>query len=281
MNDPFFMRGVEGVGNLLRDDEGLADRKRAAPHALAQRLAFDQLEDDPADGLTALGDILLEAVHGADVGMIERRKHTRFALEARQAVGVGAEAVRQDFDGDVTAEARVVRPIDLAHPARPDPLLQLIDTESPTREHRHLRDADQTRGDLERIAVEEPVGCCRRIQQRVHFAPQTLVSRTRPVEKGRALFERPLECVMKQAFNLLPTERGHRYSRSRSVLSSSCINQARARRQSRRTVSRETSRTAAVSSAVRPPKKRISITRAFLSSIADSVVSASSSATRS
>src|SRR5574341_298557 len=114
------MRDVECVCNLLRDDEGLADRKRAAPDSLTQRLAFDQLEDDPADGLTALGYTLFEAVNGADVGVIQRRKYTRFALEARLAVGVGAEAVRQDFDGHVAAEARVVRPIDLAHPARAD-----------------------------------------------------------------------------------------------------------------------------------------------------------------
>jgi hypothetical protein len=126
------MRDVEGVGNLLRDDEGLADRKRTAAHSLTQRLAFDQLEDDPADGLTALGYILFEAINGADVGMIQRRKDARFALEARLAVGVGAEAVRQDFDGHVAAEARVVRAIDLAHPTRPDSLLQLIGTESPT-----------------------------------------------------------------------------------------------------------------------------------------------------
>src|SRR5439155_6948764 len=86
VNDPLFMRDVECVRNLLRDHEGLADRKRVAAHSLAQRLAFDQLEDDPADGLTALGDILFEAVDGADVGMIQRRKYTRFALEARQAV---------------------------------------------------------------------------------------------------------------------------------------------------------------------------------------------------
>ena len=87
---------------------------------------------------------------------------------------------------------------------------------SRTREHRHLRDADQTRGDLERIAVEEPVCCGRRIQQRVYFAPQTLVARTRLVEKGRAFFERPLECVVKQPFNLLPAVRGYDYSRSSS-----------------------------------------------------------------
>jgi hypothetical protein len=41
VNDSLFMRGVECVGNLLRDDEGLADRQRAALHALTQRLAFD------------------------------------------------------------------------------------------------------------------------------------------------------------------------------------------------------------------------------------------------
>ena len=57
--------------------------------------------------------------------------------------------------------------------------------------------------------------------------------------------------------------------------------QALARRQSRRTVSGETARNAAVSSTLRPPKNRNSMTRAFRSSNRASAWSASSSAMKS
>ena len=42
----------------------------------------------------------------------------RFALEARQAIRVARERIRQDLDRDVAIEPRVARAVHLAHPAR-------------------------------------------------------------------------------------------------------------------------------------------------------------------
>ena len=55
-----------------------------------------------------------------DVRVIERGEHLRFALEARQALRIGGEHLRQDLQGDVAPEPRVAGAIDLAHPAGPE-----------------------------------------------------------------------------------------------------------------------------------------------------------------
>ena len=70
---------------------------------LCQRLAVDELEDQEADAVS-----LLEPVDGADVRMIQRGEHPRFALEAREAIGIAREHTRQDLDRDVASELRVV-----------------------------------------------------------------------------------------------------------------------------------------------------------------------------
>ena len=49
--------------------------------------------------------------------MIERREHLRFALEARQAIGIAGERRRQHLDRDVAIQLRIARAIDLAHAA--------------------------------------------------------------------------------------------------------------------------------------------------------------------
>ena len=63
---------------------------------------------------------VLESVDVRDVGMVERRQHLRFAVEARQSLRVVGEDVRENFDRDVTVQLRVARPIDLAHAAGPE-----------------------------------------------------------------------------------------------------------------------------------------------------------------
>ena len=67
-----------------------------APRAIrcARSFAFDQLHDERAD---AAG--FFEAVDRRDVRMIERREELRFALEARQPVGVLREAFGQHLEG--------------------------------------------------------------------------------------------------------------------------------------------------------------------------------------
>jgi hypothetical protein len=43
--------------------------------------------------------------------VIERRQHLRFANEARQAIGVAGEGIRQDFQRDVAIQLRIARAI--------------------------------------------------------------------------------------------------------------------------------------------------------------------------
>jgi hypothetical protein len=65
-----------------------------------------------------------------DVRMIERGQDLRFALEAREAIGIVDERVRQDFDRDVAIERRIARPIDLPHAAGPKGGEDLVRTEA-------------------------------------------------------------------------------------------------------------------------------------------------------
>ena len=56
--------------------------------------------------------------------MIERREHLRFALEPREAFGIGGEGLGQDFQRDVAIQLRVVRP--MTSPMPPAPMAPTI-----------------------------------------------------------------------------------------------------------------------------------------------------------
>src|SRR4026209_880144 len=81
---------------------------------------------------------------GCDVGMIQRREHLRLAPEARHALLIMGERLRQDFDSDVTAEHRVMRPIHLAHAARADGREDLVRSETSPRCQRHKMSNNHT-----------------------------------------------------------------------------------------------------------------------------------------
>ena len=55
--------------------------------------------------------------------MIQRRQELRFALKPREPVGIVAEHVRQDFDGQVAIQLRVARAVDLTPDAQRFPNL--------------------------------------------------------------------------------------------------------------------------------------------------------------
>jgi len=77
------MGGVERVGDLLRDRQSLRERQRAPAHAIAQRVALDQLEHQGRHGAG-----VFETVDGPDVRMVERCDQSCFAFEARHAISV-------------------------------------------------------------------------------------------------------------------------------------------------------------------------------------------------
>ena len=118
MDDGLLVGGVQRVGDLSRDGQRLANRKRAAVQPIGERFALHELEDQRPDrglpGSRRRVD-LLDAMNGADMRMIERGQDARLALEAREAIRIGREQCRQQLDGDVSIEPGVARAIHLAH----------------------------------------------------------------------------------------------------------------------------------------------------------------------
>ena len=81
-----------------------------------------------------------DAVDLGDAGMVQRGERPRLALEARDPVGVRGKEVGQDLDRDVPIEARVARPVDLAHPARTKGSEDLVPADSRTWGETHERE---------------------------------------------------------------------------------------------------------------------------------------------
>ena len=90
-----------------------------------ERLAVDQLEDD-ATQVAVAG----EAVHGADVRMVQRCQEPGLALESRESFLIVQERRRQHLDGDVPMQGVIVRAVDLAHAPRADARANLVDAEA-------------------------------------------------------------------------------------------------------------------------------------------------------
>src|ERR1700722_13084654 len=64
--------------------------------------------------------VFANVVDGEDVWMVQRGDGAGFLLEAAEAVGVFRKSLREDFDGDVAAEAGVFCTEDFAHSASAD-----------------------------------------------------------------------------------------------------------------------------------------------------------------
>ncbi len=131
MHDALLVRGLERVGDLQRDPERILDRQCASPQTIGQRFAFDELHDEE---VPAVGHF--HAVERRDVWMIERGEHLRLALEPGDAVGI-SETLAHDLDGDRSAELRVARPVDLAHPPGAKRVEDFVGTKSSSGLKRH------------------------------------------------------------------------------------------------------------------------------------------------
>ena len=73
--------------------------------------------------------MLADVVERADVRIVQRGDGLRLALDAGAPAGVGAAVCQEDLDRDRAVEARVARPVHLAHAACADGGLDLIRAE--------------------------------------------------------------------------------------------------------------------------------------------------------
>ena len=107
---PFSWAASSAFGDLTRDAQRFLDRYRASRCSIRERRTLDEFEDQGSNAID-----FFEAVDRADVRMIQRREHARFALEAGEPFQVGCERRWQDLDRDVAPEPGVARAIDFAH----------------------------------------------------------------------------------------------------------------------------------------------------------------------
>jgi hypothetical protein len=177
------MRGVESVGDLARDAEGLIYGDGAVLDSFSERRAVDHLHHEI---------VRADIVERADVGMVERGHGHRFLSEA------AAESPFGDLDGDVAVEARVARLVDLAHAAATDDLIDAIRAKLGAGIQR-IRGQDVSQRAVEHFLAGRVLS-----EQRLHFAAQFRVAPAGFVEKGGAVGRSPPERGMIQRFDLAP-----------------------------------------------------------------------------
>ena len=105
----------ECVGNLNRVLDDVVDFQSAGVEAILQRLAVQQRHDDER-----LAVVFPHIVHGADIGVIERRGDTRLTPEAVERGAILRILLREELHGDFAAESRVDRPVDGSHTTAPE-----------------------------------------------------------------------------------------------------------------------------------------------------------------
>ena len=118
---PCWCAAAKRIRQWNRDLEELAEGEALRWQHLCECLSLHQLHRDEVH---AVG--FFDGVHRHDVGVIERRDGLGFSRESRATVGVIGQLRRQDLEGDLAIEPRVLGQIDLAHPARADLVQDLV-----------------------------------------------------------------------------------------------------------------------------------------------------------
>ena len=175
MGDAAFVSRRETVQDAESDLDRLAHRHRSVSNALAQRRARQQFGDD-ISGAALAADV----IERDDVGVIEGRGGPRFLLEARDAVGVCRQQLREDLDRDLAVQAGVLRSIDLAHSAFAQLVEDAVRAEFLTDQEIHLR-RSSSGAIIWRASGRPPwPGGCVRLGSRITCARQMSQAGTRP-----------------------------------------------------------------------------------------------------
>src|SRR6266550_3842511 len=106
MNDALLVSRFERVGDLSRDRQRLVDRNGSASNSIGERWSLDQLQHQSLYAVR-----FFKAVDRGDVRVIERRQQLCFALETREAVGIGDKAVREDLERNLAVQVGIAAAI--------------------------------------------------------------------------------------------------------------------------------------------------------------------------
>ncbi len=112
VDDAFLVCRVERVGHFDSPIEHPFHLDGLAPDAVLQRRALHQFHGD-----VGLAFVLPDFVNGADVGMVQRRGGSRFALEAFELLRIARKFVGQKLQRHKPAERGVFSLVDDTHPS--------------------------------------------------------------------------------------------------------------------------------------------------------------------
>ena len=112
MDDPLLVRHGKRVCHLRRHVEESCERERSVTEACLECRPPKQFHRDET-----LPRPFVDVEDRADVGMVERGREPRFALEPPDRIHILQETGRQELDRDSPGETRVLRFVDHAHAA--------------------------------------------------------------------------------------------------------------------------------------------------------------------
>ena len=118
MDDPFGLRGVEGVGELNRDFEQTVCEKCAGAQLLIEVLSLEKFHGDER-----LCVLTLPSFHGVDranVGMVQSRGGAGLQKKAVKRVLIARELLGQELQRHFASQAQVFGFVDHAMPPLPN-----------------------------------------------------------------------------------------------------------------------------------------------------------------
>ncbi len=117
VDNAFGVGCVEGVSDFDGQLEQGVVIERAACDGVLESHAVQELHGDEGLRLVFLGQVFVDFVNGADIGMVQGGGGLGLALETGQSLGILGHLVRQEFQGDEAVQLDVLRLIDNAHAA--------------------------------------------------------------------------------------------------------------------------------------------------------------------
>ncbi len=113
VHEPDGVRGVQRGADLQRDARDAAGRDAALAGEQALQVGPGHVAHDEVE----VAALLAGRVDRDHVGMVDRRRHARLALEALAEAGIARPLGGDQLDGDRPAERQLGRAVDDAHAA--------------------------------------------------------------------------------------------------------------------------------------------------------------------
>lgn len=112
MDDAFFVRGIQSVGQLHAESDCARNRHWPARQNFLERLAFEEFHSDEGSAF-----VFLDRMDDADAGMVQGGGGTCFAKEAFHCGRIFEAAVLQELQSDAAPQLRIFGFIDESHAA--------------------------------------------------------------------------------------------------------------------------------------------------------------------